>query len=37
MYTSGMFFNDIKEDVEMHIMKMKENKKDGYIHQDRKP
>ena len=30
MYTSGIFFNDIEEDVEMHIMKKKENKKDGY-------
>ena len=30
MYTSGKCFYDIEEDVEMHIMKKKENKKDGY-------
>ena len=30
MYTSGENFYDIEEDVEMHIMKKKENKKDGY-------
>ena len=30
MYTSGKYFYDIEEDVEMHIMIKKENKKDGY-------
>ena len=30
MYTSGICFYDIEEDVEMHITKKKENKKDGY-------
>ena len=30
MYTIGKCFYDIEEDVEMHIMKKKENKKDGY-------
>ena len=30
MHTSGKCFYDIEEDVEMHIMKKKENKKDGY-------
>ena len=30
MYAIGKCFYDIEEDVEMHIMKKKENKKDGY-------
>ena len=30
MYTSGICFYDIEEDVEMHIMIKKKNKKDGY-------
>ena len=30
MYTSGKCFYDNEEDVEMHIMKKKDNKKDRY-------